>query len=201
MKTTKAAIIIGITTVMTAILLCPTHENSTDIREDCKPVIKNSDTSIKNVSYDDTTIYELDESIPTKGTDWYTYMDLDAITDQNSEQYNRKSRYWLDESGIWCSNNDYVVAMGNGFGKIGERYMITTDRGNRFSVVIGDHKSDIDTDLHNHYSLTYVNGEPKFNVIEFIVDTDTLNEDVKESGNIGDYYFITGNITNIEKIS
>ena len=72
MKTTKAAIIIGITTVMTAILLCPTHENSTDIREDCKPVIKNSDTSIKNVSYDDTNIYELDESIPTKGTDWYT---------------------------------------------------------------------------------------------------------------------------------
>ena len=57
MKTTKAAIIIGITTVMTAILLYPTCENSTDIREDCKPVIKNSDTSIKNISYDDNTIY------------------------------------------------------------------------------------------------------------------------------------------------
>lgn len=197
MKTTKTIIIIGATAVLAVIGFYPVHKNSRDIRKEVlseKEVVK---PIVKDLAYEKR---DPRNTIPNNGTDWYTYMDLESITDKSSEQYRRKSNYWLDSSGIWCCNNDYVVAMGSGFGALGDRYMIITDKGNSYSVVIGDHKADIDTDLNNCYSLTYVNGEPKFNIIEFIVDTDSLNDNVKESGNVGDYYFIKGNIIHIEKI-
>lgn len=196
MKTTKTIIIIGTAAILAAIGLYPVHENSKNNQVEDLSEKEKSKLVVKDLTYEKSA----KSFMPTKGTDWYTYMDLDSITDESSEQYKRKSSYWLDSSGIWCSNNDYVVAMGNGFGDLGDRYMITTDKGNNYSVVIGDHKADIDTDPYNHFSLTYVNGEPKFNVIEFIVDEDALQDNVKESGNVGDYYFIEGNIIHIEKL-
>lgn len=62
-----------------------------------------------------------------------------------------------------------------------------------FYGVLGDQKDDRATDITNRYS--YNN-----DVVEFLVDTRTLNKDVKLMGSANVYMPLNGSITEIEKI-
>jgi hypothetical protein len=140
--------------------------------------------------------------LPSGNTNWYVYMDAKSITDQSSLQYKYKQLYWLSQSGIWCYGDDYVVAMGTGYADFGDRFRITTECGNDFTVFVGDIKADEHTDDTNRYTPVYtLSGAEYQNVIEFVVDTESLDSEVAATGNLGNYYYIGGRIASIEKLT
>ncbi len=80
------------------------------------------------------------------------------------------------ERDLGITDDYYMVALGSYYGTgIGTKYKITTDTGNVFYAVLCDQKADCDTDGTHRYS--YNN-----DVVEFIVDTRSLNETVKLFG-------------------
>lgn len=139
--------------------------------------------------------------LPTGDTNYYVYMDLKSITDKSSLQYNLKDSYWLDDQGLYRHGNDYVVAMGTGYGSVGDRFDVFTETGNQYTVFLGDVKAPEHTDEKNLYSICYTEQGIKQNVIEFIVDIDKLDDSVRISGNIASYDNFIGRIAHIQKIS
>lgn len=138
-------------------------------------------------------------NIPTGDTSFHGYMDYACITDINSLQYQLQLNCWTDSQGIRRQCDDVCIALGSYYGtEIGTRYLITTDTGNSFTAVLADCKADIHTDYNNQYRDT---GNGFKNVVEFIVDTYVLDNDVMSSGNIGTYSNYSGNIVSIQKIS
>lgn len=138
-------------------------------------------------------------NIPTGDTSFHGYMDYACITDINSLQYQLQLNCWTDSQGIRRQCDDVCIALGSYYGtEIGTRYLITTDTGNSFTAVLADCKADIHTDYNNQYRDT---GNGFKNVVEFIVDTYALDNDVMSSGNIGTYSNYSGNIVSIQKIS
>lgn len=134
-------------------------------------------------------------------SNWYVYMDLDAITNPTTPQYERKKLYWLSSQGLWCCGNDYVVAMGSAWGEVGTRYEVTTNTGNRYTVVIGDTKADMHTDGSNRYTLAKTSIGDFANVIEFIVNVETLPQKPRITGNIGCLTQFNGDIVSLRKLS
>ena len=164
--------------------------------------VTNAANAATNDETYETAVVSHDTWLPPISTDWYVYMDVDSITDDTSKQYRLKSEYWILD-GICCHNSDYVVAMGSGYAEVGDRFEIETDTGNEYTVFVGELKSDSDTDQTTHtYSPVYIDGELKYaNIIEFLVETDKLDEKVKKTGNLRGKYFLNGNITRLTKIS
>lgn len=165
-----------------------------DTRKDAAKKYENRDDIPENTS--ETKSETLD--VPDGNNSFYAYMDYDKVTDPTSAQYKFKDICWIDDMGLYRQCNDYVIALGSFYGQsIGERYMITLQNGVSFTAVLGDLKNDADTDPTNRYRIT--NDERK-NVIEFIVDTDQLSKEVKQSGNIGSYSMFDSDIASISKI-
>lgn len=83
----------------------------------------------------------------------------------------------------------YLVAMGSGWGvELGDTFLIITDEGNIFSVMICDEKADRDTDSTN--TVTRTNGC----MVEFYVRRDLLNHSVKHHGTVGKLSQFSGKI-------
>lgn len=122
-------------------------------------------------------------------------MDLSSITNITTEQYYYKQYYWLSEQGLWCYANDYVVSMSSEYANVGDRFRISTDTGNTYTVFVGDIKNNENTIIKK------TNGRIYYNVIEFIVDVNSLDKKVRLSGNVGNYPNIFGKIACIEKIN
>ena len=139
------------------------------------------------------------EPVPAGDTNWFLYMDADTITDKSTKQYWMKCSYKKDIQGLWRYGNDYVVAMGSGYGQVGSRFKVMLETGAVYTVIMGDVKADSDTDAEYHLSSKSSSG--KLNVIEFIVDESSLDPEVRASGNIGTYSNLCGKIATIEKLS
>lgn len=136
--------------------------------------------------------------IPYGDTSFYAYMDWQAITDCNSPQYQLLSQGWTDSQGIRRVGDDVCIALGSYYStNIGDRFLITLDSGNSYTAILGDCKADCDTDYTNRYRAV---GNGKINVVEFIVDINSLNYSVRNSGSIGSYDNYSGQIVSIEKI-
>lgn len=125
------------------------------------------------------------------------YEDYSVITDRTSAAYSiaRSDRAYNDEHGLRRytvddgqfsvdGKDDYVVALGTFYkpkGTCGQRYLIVTTTG-YYTVIAGDEKSDLHTDDMHMFTL-HSNGKVA-GVIEWLVDTDTLDTSMKRSGNI-----------------
>lgn len=99
-----------------------------------------------------------------------TYMDYRAITDTSSKQYKLQQDPYcvVNEKGfLMYRDNWYVVAMGSYWGNIGDKFIVRLENGTLFSVIIGDYKSDRDTDKE-HYA-----HRADGHVIEFLIDSDS----------------------------
>ena len=73
-----------------------------------------------------------------------------------------KVETYIDEDGFLRSGDDYFVALGTYFGGvIGTRYLITLENGISFTALLGDNKSDFDTDPTHRFH------ENNGNVVEF----------------------------------
>lgn len=142
--------------------------------------------------------------VPNINTSFKTYMDYRTITNKASTQYQLIQEWaWADYEGFMRCNGErdlgvdddyYLIALGSYYGStIGTKYKITTDTGAMFYGILADQKDDRDTDSTNRYS--YNN-----DVVEFLVDTRTLNKDVKVMGSANVYMPLNGSITEIEKI-
>ena len=152
-------------------------------------------TSNSQISNGDNNYISME--VPQGNTNFFAYMDYKTITNISSNQYKLQEYCWTDSQGIRRQGDDYCVALGSYYStNIGDRFVITLDTGNTYTVVLADCKADIHTDVNNQFrwARTYKN------VIEFIVDSDKLSNDVRNSGNMGTYDNLNGNIVSIQKI-
>lgn len=160
-----------------------------EITEETRPVI--------------TATYE-SMGVPGINSSFKTYMDYRTITDRTSPQYNFVHTWgWSDENGFMRANGEwdlgitddyYMIALGSYYGtEIGTKYQITTNTGNVFYGVLCDQKDDRHTNSTHQYA-------GNNDVVEFIVDTNSLRSDVKRMGSANVYMPLNGSIASIEKI-
>lgn len=144
-------------------------------------------------------VKEVDESyesleIPYGQTDCFLYMDYRAITDTSSKQWELQQSAWTDWQGFRRIGDDYCVALGTFYGQVGDRFRITTDCGNVYTVQMADAKG---YDSNGWY---HVAGNGKINLVEFIVATECLPSEVTLYGDCGVLDNIGGNVVSIERI-
>lgn len=132
--------------------------------------------------------------IPYGQTDCFLYMDYRAITDTSSKQWALQQTAWTDSQGLRRIGDDYCVALGTFYGQVGDRFRITTDKGNVYSVMMADAKG---YDSNGWY---HVAGNGRINLVEFIVATECLSSEVTVMGDCGVLENIGGNVIKIERI-
>lgn len=136
--------------------------------------------------------------LPDIDTDFKTYMDYRMITDTGSVQYDLQQEAYTDSQGIRRIGSDVCVALGTGYTEgCGERFEITLDSGNSFTAVVGDIKADSHTDPTNRYVELW---EGHGDMIEFIVDANKLDREIRIMGSVGEYEKYSGNVTSIVKL-
>lgn len=138
-------------------------------------------------------VYESLE-IPQGDCSSFLYMDYRAITDTSSKQWELQQMAWTDSQGLRRIGDDYCVALGTYYGQVGDRFRITTDRGNVYIVQMADAKG---WDSNGWY---HIAGNGKINLVEFIVATEYLPNEVTLHGDCGVLDNIGGNIIKIERI-
>lgn len=161
------------------------------------------ETSITKTCLVEIVEQEIQLEIPDCDTSFKAYMDYSCITDDTTMQWELQQKAYTNEYGLRKIGTDYCVAVGSYYSEtIGERFKITLDNNNEFTVIISDLKKDEHTDSSNRYSPVYdENGEfYSANVLEFIVDTDQLHSMVTTLGTVSYYDEFEGNIISIERL-
>lgn len=135
--------------------------------------------------------------VPTNiNTSFKSYMDYRCITNVSSIQYQLQQQAYTDDKGLRKIGDDYCVALGTYYtSSCGERFEITLSNGNSFTVIVSDIKNDAHTDRTNRYNP--LNG----NVVEFIVDTNVLSNEVIYHGSVGHYEEFSGEIISVSKLT
>lgn len=123
-------------------------------------------------------------------------MDYRTLSDTTSKQYLLQQFAITDNYGIRKINEDYMVAMGTAYAsRVGERFRITLNSGEVFTVITGDIKANKHTDLTNRYSpINSISG----NLLEFIVDKNIIDEGVIKRGDLSYYEKFEGDVVKIE---
>lgn len=122
-----------------------------------------------------------------------TYMSYKAITAKNSAQYILQQDCVTDELGFRTLNGFYTVAVGTGFhAKVGTYIDAVLDSGEVIHCVVGDIKADSDTDQETHMMAPC-----NTNVLEFIVDSNTLKTETKTRGDVSHVRNLKGKVETI----
>lgn len=144
--------------------------------------------------------------VPETNTNVHLYMDYEAITNRESNQYKLEKFCYTDPNGIRCyldenGNIYYLVALAPYYGTdIGTTYDVTLDNGSSFKVMLGDCKDPRDTT--NDYGRScwnFITKKTCTNVLEFIVDEDYLPNKVLNWGTLTAIDYFNGNIETIEE--
>lgn len=161
-----------------------TQEEIITIEEPEEEVIQQNENLIEHINDMDTSVK--------------TWMDYRAITDTSSPQWRLQQDAYTDENGLRKVGDYYCVAFGTGISNgIGSKFKVTFDNGNEILVIVADHKADRHTDKTN----TYMNINDKANVMEFIVDSNKLNNTAKVMGNVNYISGFEGQIIYIEEVN
>jgi hypothetical protein len=142
-------------------------------------------------------------AVPWRNSDFKAYMPYDSITDKTAPQWRYRQLAWTDINGLRRVGDDYLVAMGTYYTEsVGARFLITLDTGSEFTVKVGDIKNPAHTDTYNMY--TPVRGADgkiiSANVLEFLVDTDKLDEKAALLGTVSCIAGLEGNVEKIAKL-
>lgn len=154
----------------------------------------------RNINHDTTQEYDL----PNLDTSFKAYMDYQTITDTTTKQWELQQMAYTDEYGLRKIDNDYCVAIGTYYSDtVGERFEITLANGNVFTVVVSDLKQDEHTNETHMYTpvIDEYGNFHSANVLEFIVDENSLSSIVQVLGTVDGYEYFSGNIESIEKIN
>lgn len=164
-------------------------QNPTISVEDFSSTHATEKATLVTVSYDEKL--DLD-------TSFKTYMDYRTITDTSSAQYDLQQHAYTDSQGIRRVDGDVCVALGTAYAdSCGERFEITLDSGNSFTAVVGDIKADCHTDPSNRYVELW---EGHGDMVEFIVETEELDDDIRLMGSIGEYDDYSGSVVSIVRL-
>jgi hypothetical protein len=143
-------------------------------------------------------------TVPWLDSDFKAYMPYDSITDTTTPQWHYRKHAWTDYNGLRRVGDDYLVAMGTYYtDEVGNRFKITLDSGSQITVTVGDIKDPAHTDRYNMYT-PVKNHSGKIigaNVLEFLVDTDKLNEKAAKLGTVSCIDGLEGNVESIEKLT
>lgn len=120
-----------------------------------------------------------------------TYEDYRAITDTTSTAYQIISQAKHCPDGTLELDGYKLVAMGQGYGTAGDRFIITFESGHRLKVMMGDEKKR----EHTKDGYCGIYGD----ILEGIVDTDLLNDYTKKMGDLNTLNDWSGKIVKIEK--
>ena len=121
-------------------------------------------------------------------TSFKAYEDYKCITNTESLQYELQQKAWTDEYGLRRYGDEYMVAVGSYYGSVGDHIKVTLDTGETFDAIIGDSKG----------KRWYHKCGKGANVVEFIVDTSSLDKTAKEMGDISYIPSFEGDVTEIE---
>lgn len=144
--------------------------------------------------------------VPNIDSSFKTWMPWQVwLKAQNSTQFKFFKNYgWVDSQGfVRCSaekdlgipEDYYMVALGSYYGTtLGTKYKITLDTGRVFYAILGEFKANIHTNSTNQYSIN------NNDIVEFVVDDNTLNPTVKSAGSANVYMPLNGRVVKIERI-
>ena len=128
------------------------------------------------------------------------YMDFRTLTDVASAQWELQQYAWTDWQGFRRIGDDYCVALGTYYGQVGDRFRITTDKGNVYTVIEADAKGYA-VSYDGYHTWYHVCGDGRINVVEFVVDTYCLDSYALTMGDCNVIDNIGGNIISIERLS
>ena len=177
-------------------------ENNVDVDDISEPIVEAPPVRAYFVEAPEQ-VSEVKLEIPDCDTSFKSYMDYTCITDDTTVQWELQQTAYTDEYGLRKIGTDYCVAVGSYYSEtVGERFKITLDNGNEFTVIVSDLKQDKHTDISNQYSPVYDSYGEFYgaNVLEFIVDVDQLHSMVVTLGTVSYYDEFEGNIISIERL-
>lgn len=112
------------------------------------------------------------------------------ISDTTSQAYQQLQSLYV-ENGLYTDGKYIAIALASFYGHIGDKFRITLSSDQVFYAIMCDTKQDIHIDSNYAHK---VDGS----VIEFIVDTKTMNSRVLEEGSLNSIY--RGSIVKIERL-
>ena len=193
-KKGRLPVIIFISGIMagSCAIMAHNHKTPEDTQAYAEPEHYTRAMTYQSVSY---TEYD----VPAGDTAFKSYMSYKAITNTKSDQYKLQQKCWTDKNGLRRYDGDkYVIALGTYYAdSIGEEFRITLDTGKSFNAVVGDFKADRHTDALNQYTPM----ENRKCVVEFVVDTPSLDKTAKRMGDISYIKGFNGNVEKIENVS
>lgn len=185
--------------------------NSFGEKEKCRTEIEDRDKKIveleEEIRIRNGRIEELEEEVENwkngcgvvMPNGFKSYMGVDTLN-KNSKQgkivFNSNSYTNEDGLRIYRENgvDYYCVALGSYYGNVGDKFWVETDKGNKYRVIKADEKADKHTDPTNRF--TIANGC----IMEWIVEVNKLDPNVRRSGNINNVKSVSGQIITISKI-
>lgn len=144
-----------------------------------KPRIEETPTpSPENIPTKDENISFVNRDVPRNNT-IKSYMDYRTITLKSSKQYKlQKSLAYTGDNGLRMVNGRYCVALGSYYTTtIGQYVDIELENGKVIKGILADCKSNRHTDSTNRI-------HPDGSVVEFVVDTKSLDRTAKRMGDI-----------------
>lgn len=116
-------------------------------------------------------------------------MDYRTVTDTTSKQYELISQSTIKDGLLYI--DDYVlVALGSYYREVGSRFFLTFESGEVLKVIKADEKANNDV-VGGCYH------ESNNSMIEFIVDTDILPNELRLAGDMNNLF--KGRVVKIEK--
>ena len=180
---------------------------SENVSENTSDEFENSDSE-SIVSYDSehsiVESYETNDSstleLPSISTSRKLFTDYRCYNLWYTPHYRLQQMAWTDEYGLRRFNDDYIVGLGQFYSTdIGDRFLVTLDTGVTFSIILGDNKAATDCDERNQYTpCTDFNGSANANVLEFIVDHNSLPKEVHMCGGVECLDKFKGDIVKLE---
>lgn len=221
----KAVLILCMIMIFTlCILETGNKENSTDYSPKQIQVSQKTEVIVENLAYKSnglSTINKVNKakiqsnksnkkskikvlktySVPKKASSFKTYMSYKCITDRSSPQYKlqQKSSSKTDENGLRytkINGKKFIhIALGSYYGTtIGTKYRITLSTGKTFYGILADQKANAHTNSTHQYTVR--NGD----VIEFIIDNNKLNKNIRFMGDVSAVKKYSGKVKKIEKV-
>ncbi len=126
-------------------------------------------------------------------SDFMVWEPYTAITAKNTPNYKITRAATYDRYGLLIYDNCYLVALGSGWGDVGDKFIITLSNGNSFIAMIADEKANKDTDVTNRYCKS--NGS----ILEFVINPYVLDKRIKKSGTVSSIPEFNGQIISIKK--
>lgn len=189
------AVVLALLTMVTigsAVMMAENEKNTGEDTGAGAPVVT---ATVQEHKFDGSNAPEY--AIPSGNTSFKSYMDYRAITNKNSAQWDLQTKCWTDKDGLRRKGDYYVVALGSYYADhIGDRFIVTLDTGVEIPVIVGDLKADKHTDATNRYTLTE---DGRKNILEFVVDTQSLPEMARKMGDISYVSGFRGNVRSIER--